>query len=137
MNPIILDASVLAKAFVKEKDSDKAMDIIESYLKGEYNIVISELTIWEVLNALKYHRDFPNEELMKVGEAIYYYGFEIIAINLEFILKSIEIALENDITIYDATYIALTQIYNGKLVTADKKLYNKIHSKYPVELLVR
>jgi len=135
MKTLILDASVLAKTFVKENNSDKAMELIDGYLRGEYNIIISELTIWEVLNALKYHNAFPNEMLAKVGEALYYYGFKIMNLNLEFILKSIEIALEHNVTIYDATYIALTELYKGEFVTADKKLYEKIHSKYPTRLL--
>ena len=135
MRIIILDASVLAKTFVKERNSDKAMEFIDGYLKGEYKIIVSELTIWEVLNALKYHKGFPNEELARVGESIYYYGFEVAELNLEFILNAIKIALENDVTIYDATYLALTQIYDGELVTSDKKLYDKIHGKYRVKLI--
>ncbi len=135
MKTLILDASVLAKTFVKEDNSDKAMELIDGYLKGEYSIIISELTIWEVLNALKYHKAFPNEMLAKVGEALYYYGFEITSLNLELILKTIEIATENNITIYDATYLALTELHKGEFITADKKLYEKIHSKYPTRLL--
>lgn len=132
---LILDASVLAKTFVKENNSDKAMELIDGYLRGEYTIIISELTIWEVLNALKYHNAFPNEMLAKVGEALYYYGFKIVNLNLEFILKSIEIALEHNVTIYDATYIALTEIHKGEFITADNKLYEKLHIKYPIKLL--
>jgi|GEM_PF-7091857 len=135
MKTIIFDASVLAKTFVKEEASDRAMEFIDGYLKGEYRIVISELTVWEVLNALKYHKDFPNNELAKVGEAIYYYGFEIAKLNLELMLETIKIALDNDITLYDATYPALIKIYNGILVTADKKLYNKIYGRYRVKLI--
>jgi len=135
MKTLILDASVLAKTFVKENNSDKAMELIDGYLRGEYSIVISELTIWEVLNALKYHEAFPDEMLAKVGEALYYYGFKIINLNLELILKAIDIATENNITIYDAIYLALTELHRGEFVTADKKLYEKLHNKYPIKLL--
>ena len=136
MKTLILDASILAKTFVKEKDSDNAMKYIDGYLRGEYKIIISDLTIWEVLNALKYHGEFPNDELPRVGEALYYYGFEVIEINLEFILKAIKIALDNDITVYDATYLALTEIYDGELVTADKKLYDRTHDRYRVRFIL-
>ncbi len=137
MKTLILDASVLAKTFVKEDNSEKAMELIDGYLKGEYSIIISELTIWEILNALKYHNAFPNEMLSKVGEALYYYGFKIINLNLELIQKTIEIALENNITIYDATYLALTELHKGEFITADKKLYEKLHNKHPIKLLTQ
>ena len=130
-----MDASILAKAFVKEEGSDKAIRILEGYLKGEYNILISELTTLETLNALKYHKVFPNEYLEKAGESLYHYGFDIARLDLNLLKKAIEIALENDITIYDATYLALAEVYGGKVITADKKLYQKVKDRFPIEIL--
>ncbi|MBS7288613.1 MAG: type II toxin-antitoxin system VapC family toxin [Candidatus Freyarchaeota archaeon] len=46
--------------------------------------------------------------------------------------KTIEIAMDENITIYDASYVALAAILNTKLYTADKKLVEKLAQKYDI-----
>ena len=78
------------------------------------------------MNGLKYTSEFNKEELEIVGESLENYGFTIIMPKNEVLLKMIEIAADYDITIYDASYIALAIGKNTQMITADEKIKKKL-----------
>jgi len=49
----VLDASVVLKWFVNEEDSDKAVRLRKQYYLGEREIVVPDLLLFEVSNALR------------------------------------------------------------------------------------
>ena len=123
---IVIDASVIVKWFIDEKDSDKAEKIKEQFINEEINLIIPSLLYYEVLNALKYSKLFKLDELNLVGESIENYGFNAVVIKNEIREKMVEIAINNDISIYDASYIALAEKFNTQLITADEKISKKL-----------
>jgi len=123
---IVIDASVIVKWFIDEKDSDKAEIIKEQFINEEINLIIPSLLYYEVLNALKYSKLFKLDELNLVGESIENYGFNAVVIKNEIREKMVEIAINNDISIYDASYIALAEKFNTQLITADEKISKKL-----------
>ena len=44
--------------------------------------------------------------------------------------KALEVAYESDITVYDASYIALAKIKDTYMYTADKKLIKRLKKEY-------
>jgi len=44
----------------------------------------------------------------------------------DFLVESIRLAVKYDLTIYDALFVALAQRLNDKLVTTDRKLWEKL-----------
>lgn len=44
----------------------------------------------------------------------------------DFLVKAVELAVKYDITVYDALFVALAQKLNDKLVTTDRKLWEKL-----------
>ena len=127
---VVIDASVVVKWFVEEENSDKAIRLRDRYVEGEISIVAPELIIFETLNALKYKRLFSVDELMKVAETLEAFSFTLYPLKDAYARKTIEIAVENNITIYDASYIALAAIKNTTMYTADKKLITQLKQKY-------
>ena len=127
---VVVDASVVVKWFVDEKNSDKAIRLRDRYVEGEISIVAPELIIFETLNALKYKRLFSMNELMKVAEALEAFSFTLYSLKDAYARKTIETAAENNITIYDASYVALAAIKNTTMYTADKKLITQLKQKY-------
>ena len=123
---IVLDASVIVKWFIDENDSDKAEIIKEQFINEKINIIIPSLLYYEVLNALKYSKLFKLDELNLVGESIENYGFNAVVIKDEIREKMVEIAINHDISIYDASYIALAEKFNTQLITADEKISRKL-----------
>ena len=82
---------------------------------------------YEVLNALKYAKLFKKDELIMVSKSLTLYGFRLYPLTGKLAERTVEIAMEKDITIYDASYVALAKEQKAKLYTADEKLIRKVN----------
>ena len=127
---VVVDASVVVKWFVEEEGSDKALRLRDKYIDGEISIIAPELIIFEVLNALYYKRLFSESEMKEISEALEAYSFTLYSLKGEYAEKTVETAVENGITIYDASYVALAMIRDTYLYTADEKLIKKLKGEY-------
>ena len=127
---VVVDASIVVKWFVEEEGSDKALRLRDKYIDGEISIIAPELIIFEVLNALYYKRLFSESEMKEISEALEAYSFTLYSLKGEYAEKTIETAVENGITIYDASYVALAMIRDTYLYTADEKLIEKLKGEY-------
>jgi len=125
MEKVVADASVIVKWFIEESYSEKALVLRDMHVNGEIQLIAPSILPFEVLNALKYSNLFNEEELQEVANAISKYGFEYYNLRGELAEKTVELALENEITIYDASYIALAVLKKTKFYTADEKLIKK------------
>ncbi len=117
----IIDSSIIVKWFVNEKGSDKAMQLKEQHLENQIVIIVPELIFFEVLNALRF-KEKDEETLKEIRETLWDIQFFIVHTNTFILDKTIEISLKYNLSIYDATYAALSQIYGCPLITEDKKL---------------
>jgi len=134
MEKIVTDASVIVKWFVDEVDSEKARKLRDEYINGSIEIVVPELMPYEVLNALKYTRLFTAEELIMIAKSLSLYGFKLYTLTGKLAEKTVEIAVQKDITIYDASYIALAKELNVKLYTSDVKLMERVDLDYIIHV---
>jgi len=134
MEKIVTDASVIVKWFVDEVDSEKARKLRDEYINGSIEIVVPELMPYEVLNALKYTRLFTAEELIMIAKSLSLYGFKLYTLTGKLAEKTVEIAVQKDITIYDASYIALAKELNVKLYTSDVKLMERVNLDYIIHV---
>jgi len=116
----VIDASVIVKLYANEESSDKAVQLREAHIKGNILIVISELTFLEVLNALRYKGN--TDKLNLVAQELFDLQFHVEKFTDFILKKAIDIALKYDVTIYDASYVAIAQLYGVPMITADKKL---------------
>ncbi len=135
MEQIVSDASIIVKWFIQEKHSDKALKLRDMHVNGEIQIAAPELLPFEVLNALKYSRLFTLEELKKATISLSSYGIRLYPLKGELAEKTVEISIKKDITIYDASYIALALKLKTILYTADEKLIRKIGKEYAKNIL--
>jgi len=58
---IILDASVIVKWFSEEEYTDKALEIRERIRMEEERVIVPDLLLYELANALKYNPSFESE----------------------------------------------------------------------------
>jgi len=130
MERVVSDASVVVKWFIQEEYSDKALRLRDMHVNGEIYVTAPELLPFEVLNALKYSGLFSLEELKMASISLSSYGIELHSLKGKLAEKALEIAVERDITVYDAAYIALAQELNTILYTADRRLIRKIGKEY-------
>jgi len=134
---MIIDASVVAKWFMKgEEWEEKALDIKKRFEEGEISLSAPSLLIYEVGNVVWKRKDIPIALATELTAKIVEYLEEMIVdIKPSTAKKAIEIAKKENITFYDAIYIALTHEKKEVLITADKKLYEKTKDKYPVKFI--
>ena len=121
-NIIVLDASVVVKWFSDEEFSEIALKIRDEFVNGNLIIACPDLLLYEISNALRYAKTLNEEDIKKAVESIYAMEIYIITPTVEIMQKAIEIALKNDITVYDAVYVSLAELLGCRLITADKKL---------------
>lgn len=120
----IIDASfVLAYLFPSEK-TKKVDEIFEKCRDGEITLLSIQLLPFEVLNSIKWSivtkRHTPKEaEKMVKG----FFSLDISYEEIDF-QEVYKLALEENLTIYDASYLKLAINANCKLLTFDKQLKN-------------
>lgn len=128
MSEIVIDASVVVKWFIEEIDSDKARFLRDKFIDGKIELTVPSLLYFEVLNALKYSQLFDQSELDDAGESLENYGFNVITIKDEIRKHMIRVAVDHEMSIYDASYLGLS-IGLGKIYcTADEKIIKKLPS---------
>ena len=124
---IVVDASVVVKWFVEEEYSREARLLRDAYVNGLIDLIAPSLLPYEVLNALKYSGAYGEDELKEIAQTLDDFQFTLFNLEGDLARKAIEIAMRKGVTIHDASYIALAQILNTEMYTADEKLHRKIH----------
>lgn len=131
MEVVVVDASILVKWYVVETFREEALDLRESYLKGDIELVSPTIMPFEVLNAVRYaKREIDEEKLKKVSRSLSLYGVQLYQLQGDYIDLVVRTSLHNNITVYDASYVALAQYLETILYTADEKLIEKLSDEY-------
>jgi len=133
---VIVDASVLVKWFVDEKETKIALRLRTDYENGNVDIWSTHLMPFEVLNALRYSQELGQDEIEKIGDSLARSQIALYPV-LDGNLREtcIRLAFKYGLTIYDASYVALARSADKILYTADEKLYSKTSGKENVQLL--
>lgn len=131
----VLDASVIIKWFTQEEKRELAIKLRERYINEEIEIVVPDLILYEIANALRYNNNFDEKDVIKAIQTIFDMEIYIINPNKEILQKAIEISYLKNISFYDALYIALAKGMNFNFITADKKLYEKTKDLLGIYLL--
>jgi predicted nucleic acid-binding protein len=123
MKYVVLDASVAAKWYVREADSDAAEKLIESNLQ----FIAPDIFLAEVVNALlKQHSkaQLEDSDVRLAMETLLRAGVELVA-SISLLPRAVELALILNHTIYDCLYLALAELRDAILVTADRRFRDK------------
>ena len=125
---LVIDSSVVVKWFIEELDSDKAILLRDKFIEGDVELYAPQLLYFEVLNALKYSQLFETSELNNAGESLENYGLKVITIKNELRKHMIKVALNYELSIYDASYLGLSIGLDKLFCTADEKIIKKLPS---------
>jgi len=122
---VVIDASVIAKWFLEEVYSTNALLLRDKYIAGEIELASPCIMPFEVLNALRYSGIYSKDALGSVVRSLHRYGIELWDLIGAYGQRVAEVAMELDMSVYDASYVALAEIANAKLVTADEEMLAK------------
>jgi predicted nucleic acid-binding protein len=132
---IILDASVVVKWFSEEDYTGKALEIRERVRMGEERIIVPDLLLYELANALKYNPSFDVNDVSDALTSIFDMDLDIVTPIPEIINSAVTLAFEYNITVYDAFYIALAKDLELTFITADGRLYERVSDLDFVKLI--
>lgn len=122
----VLDSSVVIKWFSEEEDTDLALKFREGFLKGDIDIIIPDLQLYEIANALRFNKKLNSKDVVNAVDSLIDIGINIVVPTKDVISSAIDIAFQIDITFYDAYFIALAKELDYNFVTADESLFKKI-----------
>ena len=133
---IILDSSVIAKWFFPEESGQLALKIKDDFTTNVTSISAPLLLYWEINNLLKTATKrlrITAKSAVSVYEAFLKLNF-IVYSSEELMAKTLKIAIQFDISSYDASYVALAEYLQKPFFTADQKLLSKIISNFVFDL---
>jgi len=124
-----LDSNILVKLVLAEPGSKEARKSIEKFLRKGYSLYTVDIALAEGLNAIwkhvKIHKDLKTEEAKSAVQDLTKIHDKLNILKThELSEETAEIALTQNITIYDSLYITATRKLKATLYTADRKLHN-------------
>jgi predicted nucleic acid-binding protein len=132
---LVVDASAAAKWFLNEEETEKALALREAHVEGRLSLTAPDLIVYEVANALHYHPKMTSHELNASIKALLELELDLVPPSTEFCSRTVDTARKLAISIYDASYVALSDLVATNLVTADRRLHGKVPRKGRVFLL--
>ncbi|OGM91092.1 hypothetical protein A2755_00015 [Candidatus Wolfebacteria bacterium RIFCSPHIGHO2_01_FULL_48_22] len=122
---IILDASVIIKWFKPDEESAEANRLLAEHLAGRDTIFVPILLLYEFTNALVFSRRLTSGEITRAVTILLEMRLTYVTPDKELLEEAIGISIRSGLSLYDASYLALAAKFGCRLVTADRKLYQR------------
>lgn len=122
----VVDASVLTKWFMEEEDRDLALGLRELHISGRSTLCVSELTFFEILNAIRYSPKAKEEDGAEALHVLERLHLRVRPTDFQLLRKANAIAWAYKITIYDALSVALAEQLGHPLITADEVMTKRL-----------
>jgi len=122
MNAYVIDTSVAVKWFCLEDDTASALDLRERLYRQECRILAPDLLLYELANALRFNPRLTADDVKAAVGSVVDLGLELISADAEMLGKAVDLALRFDTTVYDACFLALADLRDLPLISADVKL---------------
>ena len=93
---------------------------------GEEKVVVPDLLLYELANALKNNPNFDANDVRDALTSIFDMDMDIVTPIPETINSAVTLAFEYNITVYDAFYVALAKETELTFITADRRLCERV-----------
>lgn len=123
---IVVDASVVIKWFAPEEYSTEARSLRDAFVDGDVTLVVPAHLPFEVANGLRYSEYIFDDEVRLSMESLAEYG--LTTLPFERIDRIIDISVSEDVSVYDAAYVALAAQRDCLCSTADERLLTSIET---------
>jgi len=124
----VIDTSVVVKWFSEsdEDDLEASLNLRYRILEKKCSVVVPELLFYEIANALRYNPSFTENDIKKAVTTLFEMGFEVKNIEPTAMELTVEIAVRNNVTVYDACFLALSELEKIPFITADYKFLKNV-----------
>src|SRR5205809_4555857 len=126
----LLDSSVIAKWFVQEEDSDKALEIRDLFIQKKHRVSTISLLRYELGNVLWKHPAKRIESVREDFESLSEMAMPTLDVDGPKVLtRVVETARSLEITFYDGSDLRATQESKAAVVTAQQKLIGRLKGR--------
>jgi predicted nucleic acid-binding protein len=133
---LVLDTSVLLKWFRQgEVLASQALALRAAYLAGQALISAPSLLAYELANVLHYKSDLTLRQVEEAVQSLFDMGLEWVPPSAEMMRRAVAIARDRDVTVYDASFVALSENLEAAFVTADEQLIHRLEAWPSVRFL--
>jgi predicted nucleic acid-binding protein len=129
MDKVVIDTSVIVKWFVQESDTTKAQNILEQQKNNKIQIILPDVVLLELINALYWGKKIPYRNIVKALKAMSKIRIIYKKAHDSLLLTTLSLMTKHKIQSYDALFIALAEQEKCPLITADYKHHKKRFSK--------
>jgi predicted nucleic acid-binding protein len=139
MNDWTVDSNVVAKWVLAEPDSPQALQVVTDTAAAGGRLHALDLAFVEATNVIwtRYHRRLLTLPEARQAQTLLHQAQVETAPCLPLLSQAFDIALQFDIAVYDALFVALTRHLAIRGVTADEPLVRAVGSAYPEIKLLR
>lgn len=121
----VVDSSIVTKWFLLEADSELATGLRNEFATGRVGLTVPTLLFYEVMNALRFSGLYDETNLTIAAKSLSKYQFSIWRPRGKLLELCGALSFRLDLTIYDASYVALAQRIHTKVITEDKEVLVK------------
>lgn len=120
----MLDTSVLLRFLVRHPDAEQAAadDLLESWLRGDVDLVLLDLSVYECVNVLVRRIRMEEDEVVAVVRRLFSLGFTMHHVGELLAAGAARLAATTTLSGYDAAFVALADELRAPLITADRRL---------------
>jgi predicted nucleic acid-binding protein len=128
MTRFVLDTSVMVKWFsaLGEAETGSALWLRQEYLENNCQIIIPDLVLYELGNALRWNPHFTAVDVEAAIYSVVAMGLTIRPVEPEILAGAVRLAFQYAVTVYDAYFLALAANSEARLITADYKFHQKV-----------
>lgn len=134
MSEIVIDASVLLKAYFRdEQGHTEAQELVKFYARGDYSFLAPSLITYEIMNVCSVAHRKGRIQVGLARQAMEeMLSLEIQKMDVTHLKGRIfEISCQFHPSAYDASYIALAEAQECPFITGDAKLFRTASKHFP------
>jgi predicted nucleic acid-binding protein len=139
MNNWCVDSSVVAKWVLAERDSHLALKLVEDVLSRSGRLFVLDYALLEVANVIwtRTHRKLLSSDEARQALGLLQNAAVQVESGMGLLTAALEIAIQFDVAVYDALFVAATRHVGVGGVTADEPLFLAVRAAYPEIKLLR
>ena len=126
---MIVDASVILRAFFPDESQEQAQAVVQDHISGRVSLKAPDLLPYELSNAVwqaERRGRISREQADEIIESMRWLNIELEPLGWGEVLP---LARRFERSAYDAAYLFLAQSREEALITGDERLFNAVQSE--------
>ena len=129
---VVLDASIVVKWMLPERDSSAAVAIRDAHVEGRVRILAPELLWYELANSVRQRPGIQPEQARDGLRSFSDVQLALYRPTIKGMQRATDLALGTGLTVYDACYASLARDHECPLVTEDRELLRRFDLAIPL-----